>query len=258
MNRMTWLDEYKDIIICLYNEGMKQGEIADEFEVSQGAISTRLRRWGVSNLDGNRFKRVEIPKDILYDLYWNKKMHPIDIGKKFGCTKMTIHNKMKEYGIPTRTKSQSRMGELNPIYNVGHTKEARKKMSLAFRNGREMGYNKIWGNISLYESPNQGMVKMRSDWEVKTADYLTHNDINWYYEYKRLNLRDVSYLPDFYLPDFDLYIEVKGRKKDIDIEKVKMARRCGFVVLLWDGEELLKRGIITNSGSTEINRKYRK
>jgi hypothetical protein len=59
------------------------------------------------------------------------------------------------------------------------------------------------------------------------------------------------------LPLFDLYIEVKGRKKDIDIEKVMAAKRLGFKVLLWDGEELLKRRIINNSGSTEINRKYK-
>jgi len=68
----------------------------------------------------------------------------------------------------------------------------------------------------------------------------------------------ISYLPDFYLPNFDLYIEVKGRKKEIDIKKVRTAKSCGFNVLLWDGEELLKLGIINNAGSTEINRKYKK
>ena len=82
--------------------------------------------------------------------------------------------------------------------------------------------------------------------------------IKWYYEYKWLDLGDNKYLPDFYLPDLDLYIEVKGRNKVKDIEKVKAARKLKFKVLLWDGEELLRRKIIDNSGNTEINRKYRK
>jgi len=257
MERMRWLDEYKEIIICLYNEGMKQAEIANEFEVSQTAISTRLRKWNVSNPDGNRFIRYDIKKDDLHRLYWDEEKHPGEIAKIYGCHKITIHNFLKKYNIPRRTKSESRLGKLNPIYRVGHTKKARQKMSEAFQNGRKRGYNNIWGNITLYETPNQALVKMRSSWEAKTADYLTNKNIDWYYEYKCLDLNGVSYLPDFYLPIFDLYIEVKGRKKEVDIKKVKIARQCGFNVLLWDGEELLKRGIINNSGNTEINRKYK-
>jgi hypothetical protein len=258
MNRMTWLDDYKDIIVCLYNEGVKQTEIAEEFEVSQTAISLRLRKWGVSNPDKNRFKRIEIDKDTLYDLYWNKEMHPGQIGEKFGCTKMAITKKMQKHGIPFRTKSEARRGKLNPIHNVGHTKETRKKMSDAFVNGTRsnFGFSGNWGSVQLYKSPNQGMIKMRSSWEAKTADYLTENKVNWYYESKWLKLDGINYLPDFYLPDFNLFIEVKGRKKDTDLVKMKLAKKYKHKILLWDGEELLKRGIIDNSGFSEINKKY--
>jgi hypothetical protein len=257
MERMEWLDDYKDIIMCLYNQGMKQIEIAEEFEVSQTAISTRLRKWKVSNPDGNRFKRVDISKEELYDMYWNREMHPVDIGKIFGCSKMAIHQKMEAYGIPKRTKSEARRGKLNPIYGIGHTKEARRKMSLAFENGRKIGFNGYWGNFDICDTPNQGVVKMRSGWEIKTAKYLTSKNINWYYEYKWLDLGHAKYLPDFYLPDYDIFIEVKGRKKKIDVVKARSAKKLGYKILLWDGEELLKRGIIDNAGDTEINRKYK-
>lgn len=257
MKRMTWLDDYKDIIICLYNEGMKQTEIAEEFEVSQTAIGGRLIKWGASNSDGNRFIRVEIDKETLYDLYWNKEMHPDKIGKLYGCTKMSITRKMIAYGIPMRTKSQARMGKLNPIYNVGHSEEARKKMSDAYSNGRTMGFSTNWSVGAYYNTPNQGKVWMRSGWEVKVADYLTKQGIDWYYEYKWVILSNKSkYLPDFYIPYLDLYIEIKGRKKEIDMQKFNRSQAV-INVLLWDGEELLRRGIIDNSGCSDINKKYR-
>lgn len=258
MKRMHWLDGKKDEIIQMYRDGYKQAKIAEYFNISQTAISTRLRKWKASNSDGNRFIRIDIPKSILYDLYWNKKMHPAQIGNKFGCSIGTVQHRMKEYGIPTRTKSQARMGKLNPIYNVGHSQKARNKMSEAFVNGRRMGFNSHWGNGSYYDTPNQGRKWMRSGWEIKTADYLTSKNINWYYEYRWLKISyGMNYLPDFYLPDKDKYIEVKGRKKERDLKKFKLAQQK-YNIELWDGEELLKRGIIDNCGITEINRKYKK
>jgi predicted DNA-binding protein YlxM (UPF0122 family) len=255
---MLWLDEKKDEIMSYYNDGEKmQSEVAEYFNVSQSSIGTRLRKWGASNSDRNRFSRVDIPKDILYDLYWNEKLHPVKIGEMFGCTKHAIHYKLKQYNIPTRTKSEARMGKLNPIYNVGHTKEACKKMSLAFENGRKMGFSTNWGKGSYYDTLNQGRKWMRSGWEVKTADYLTKHGVDWFYEYEWLKINEsIRYLPDFYLPKEDKYIEVKGRKKKEDMEKLELVMKI-YDVELWDGEELLKRGIINNSGITEINRKYR-
>lgn len=259
MKRMTWLDNKKEEIIAFYDSGQRQIEIARKYGVSQTAISLRLRKWCASNPDGNRFKRVDISKEELYDLYWNQEMHPVDIGKKFGCTKMAIHRKMDKFGIPKRTKSEARKGKLNPLYDIGHTKNVRKKMSSAFENGRKIGFNNHWGVGDFYDTPNQGRVWMRSGWEAKTADYLSENNIDWYYEYKWLELSSSHrYLPDFYLPESDTYLEVKGRIKDKDRIIIDLMKESEYKFLLWDGEELLKRGIIDNSGDSEINRKYRK
>lgn len=259
MYRMCWLDDKKDEIIEMYGDGKTQTEIALYFKVSRTAISLRLRGWGVSNTDANRFRRFNLDKETIRGLYWDDELHPSQIAEKYGCCKQVITNRMKKWGIPFRTKSQARVGKLNPIYDVGHTTEAKKKMSDAFWNGNrsDFGFSGNWGRTHLYASPNQGLIKMRSGWEVKTADYLTYNNIDWYYEIKWLDLGYTKYLPDFYLPSLNLFIEVKGRKKGIDVEKVVAARKFGNKILLWDGEELLKRGIITNSGVAEINRKYR-
>jgi len=48
-------------------------------------------------------------------------MHPVQIAEKHGCHKQVIVNRMKEWGIPLRTKSEARMDKLNnarQIYNI--------------------------------------------------------------------------------------------------------------------------------------------
>jgi len=258
MKRLGWLDEKKEEIIELHQEdGWTNQQLSKYYNVSTCAINTRLRKWKANISDCNRNNRVDIPKEDIRRMYWDEELHPSQIAKKYGVHKMTITNKMRTYGIPTRTKSEARMGKLNPIYNVGHTKIARKKMSHAFVNGRTIGFNTHWGNNSVYTTPNQGEVTMRSGWEVKTADYLTSLGLDWYYEKDVIDLGDVSYTPDFYLSELALYIEVKGRMKDIDLFKFNKAKEK-INIILWDGIELLKLGIITNCGDGKLNRKYRK
>lgn len=54
----------------------------------------------------------------------------------------------------------------------------------------------------------------RSTWEANVARVLTLMDIKWVYEPKAFPVKvsgeDSSYTPDFYLPDKDIFIEVKG------------------------------------------------
>ena len=140
------------------------------------------------------------------------------------------------------------MGKLNPIYDIGHTKAARKKMSQAFVKVRSFEFAaKTWGKGQYYDSPLQGKVWMRSSWEVKTADYLTSLNLDWYYEYKWLKVGNFNYLPDFYMPMLNLYIEVKGRKKKEDMDKLNNARQI-YNIVLWDRDELFKLGLINSSG----------
>lgn len=67
------------------------------------------------------------------------------------------------------------------------------------------------------KGPKQGTVteyrgiKYRSKWEVYFAKLLLYSDIRNIYEPKRFFLtKTLSYLPDFYLPDYNVYVEVKG------------------------------------------------
>lgn len=256
MKRNKYLDEQKEEIIRLYVEEAKiYKDIANLYNVSTSSIAIRLKKWGFNNPDKNRFKRIEISKEVLYDMYWNKEMHPREIGDICGCSFSTIHNHMKKFGIPVRTKSEARKGRLNPIYGVGHTKQTRAKMSEAFVKGRRRGYNNCWGRTLDYVTPKQGKVKMRSTWEAATADHLTELGLSWFYEPQTFKLTDtVSYKPDFYIPDLDLYIEVKGRLKEEDLSKVDIFKSSGYNILLWDMSTLVNLGIIDKNGKTDYLR----
>ena len=78
---------------------------------------------------------------------------------------------------------------------------------------------KLWKSIkkSSYVRKSDGRkISMDSSWEVLCAEKLDELGIRWEraediklkYIDKRAQTR--NYIPDFYLPDFDIYIEVKG------------------------------------------------
>ena len=79
------------------------------------------------------------------------------------------------------------------------------------------GKNNFWyGKIPKPYWGKYKDINMRSNWEIKYAKYLDKNNIKWQYESKRFYFEDCTYLPDFYLPENNEYIEIKGwwRKDD--------------------------------------------
>ena len=55
----------------------------------------------------------------------------------------------------------------------------------------------------------------RSSWEANFARYLNYLNIEWKYEIKRFIFKEeirgcLSYTPDFYLPKYDIWVEIKG------------------------------------------------
>jgi hypothetical protein len=67
-------------------------------------------------------------------------------------------------------------------------------------------------------------VKLKGKWELIVAKWLDKNKIKWEHETKSFEYEwngKRNYYPDFYLPDFDFFIEVKGYVTDRDLSKWK-------------------------------------
>lgn len=72
---------------------------------------------------------------------------------------------------------------------------------------------KSWG-----KRINLGGHQFRSSWEAYICVLFWASNIQFRYETKRYYLpnTDLSYLPDFYLPEYKVFIEVKGYYKEKD------------------------------------------
>jgi DNA-directed RNA polymerase subunit RPC12/RpoP len=66
---------------------------------------------------------------------------------------------------------------------------------------------------------------MRSNWEISYAKWLDNKSIKWLYEPKAFDLGNTTYTPDFYLPESDTYIEIKGYWRDDAKKKFKLFKK---------------------------------
>jgi hypothetical protein len=76
-------------------------------------------------------------------------------------------------------------------------------------------------------------VTLRSSFEVIFAKYLLKHRIRFEYEPQRIQLNaNTIYIPDFYLPDTDTWVEVKGYASDAWKRKRTMFERTGRRLLV--------------------------
>jgi predicted nuclease of restriction endonuclease-like RecB superfamily len=86
---------------------------------------------------------------------------------------------------------------------------------------------KLWSKRSDYVTVDGSIVSMDSTWEVACAVQLDELGIKWKRDqsiklgYITRGKRKRNYIPDFYLPEYDVYIEVKGYWTDAARHKMK-------------------------------------
>lgn len=92
---------------------------------------------------------------------------------------------------------------------------------------------------------NYNNIIFRSLWEANFAKWLDLSGIKWKYESKTFDLGDTTYTPDFYLPEFDCYIEIKGYWFLPSLKKFnKYCELYNNYTLVFDKKILKNMGII--------------
>ena len=71
--------------------------------------------------------------------------------------------------------------------------------------GKTYKHSGWWGKGGYYKG-----IWLRSSYEILFAILLDLKGIEWDYEPKAFDLGNATYIPDFYLPEEDKYIEIKG------------------------------------------------
>jgi predicted DNA-binding protein YlxM (UPF0122 family) len=76
-----------------WDRGLSQRKIAKLFDVSQKTIHNWMKRF---NIPRRQFNRPDITKEVLEDLYLNKKLSMPQIAKKLNSTYYTIRKRMEK------------------------------------------------------------------------------------------------------------------------------------------------------------------
>lgn len=63
--------------------------------------------FSTTNYMGSKNKKLNLDKDLLYDLYINQKMTSKEVGELFNCSSKTIRNYLIKYGIPVRQNGEA-------------------------------------------------------------------------------------------------------------------------------------------------------
>lgn len=142
---------------------------------------------------------IEIQKDYDSGLSFRGLQH------KYGIAFNSLVNAKNRGDLITRTKSEAsklRIAEHGPTV-MGQ--DARRRLS------ERMSQHNPGGKSKWYEVSGK---KVQGTWERNFALYCNENNIAWDrckpWKYV-LDGKIKSYTPDFYLPAFDLYVEIKGR-----------------------------------------------
>jgi len=105
-------------------------DIAKAMNCSRKTIYRRLNTFNLE-IRGKNYPKP-IPKKELRELYIDKKLSMLNISKKYGCDAVTVHNRMKEYGIARRDYSDAHIQ--SPKYNFSGDK-IEKSYMIGFRIG---------------------------------------------------------------------------------------------------------------------------
>ena len=91
-----------------------------------------------------------------------------------------------------------------------------------------------------YISPIAGRVYLDSGWEFITAKFLDKISVKWErnktrFKYINLQNKEATYCPDFYLSEYDTYLEVKGYESELDKCKWKQFKNS---LTIWREKEI--------------------
>lgn len=97
-----------------------------------------------------------------------------------------------------------------------------------------------------YESRLSGIVSLDGTWEFKVAQYLDSIGVIWIrntdrFSYSNLSDKQSYYTPDFYVYDWNSYLEIKGYETDLDRTKWIQFKNP---LIVWKKEDLTKLNIL--------------
>jgi hypothetical protein len=167
------------------------------------------------------------------------KQHPRGMLGKRGMNQFT---KAKQEGRTHVVTDETKLKLSESSKNRKHSAKTKNKMSEITKARHAAGWNPVCGRAKKYEyiSLIAGHVSLDGTWELMVAKYLDSIGVTWKrnknkFVYIHLNGKDSTYTPDFYVKEWDSYIEVKGYETELDRCKWK---QFPHKLLVWKKEKI--------------------
>lgn len=206
-----------------YHKRIKNNEIPNENEVKYCKFCNKecknnnsLRQHETRcKLNPNKIDLSYVKSNFIE---YNKKVKNGDIIKKYN----NQYDKANKLGYKVIISNETRKKLSISGKKLRHTIETRQKISNSMKMAVKKypeSYNGTFkrGYVKPYDYNG---IRLLGTWEVNVAKYLDKLNIEWIKPNKGIeyewNNSIHLYYPDFYLPKYDKYIEVKGYKIDRD------------------------------------------
>lgn len=149
-----------------------------------------------------------------------------ELSKRFGLTDTNIWRILKRRGIKIRTLSEANRtvslaarDKIVSMYSEGcNPVDIAASQGVTFQEVYLILHEKkvVLRRPKYYYNGPKGIIMMRSSWEIEIARWLDFLRLDWLYEPRKFKTSEGNYIPDFYVPEFDCYVEIKGQ-----IDRVK-------------------------------------
>jgi len=183
---------------------------------------------------------------------YNKKVKNGDVIKKFS----NQYIKCAELGLPTpvvTNETKMKIGESTKKWSVDYWKNPINKLKRSesmkkavLENPDSYSTKNVSGRVKSFDFKDSinNDIKLKGKWELKVAKFLNEKNIKWtnkinpspYFWNENWHL----YFPDFYLIEYNVYLEVKGFERDRDREKWKYFKDELMILRLKDIKDLDK------------------
>ena len=175
----------------------------------------------------NKYAPKNLNKDEVQKLY-DSGLSLKKLAKHLGVSEMTV----QRLNLNTRDKSTA-----GKIADRNFTPEGLKKLSELAKSRSLGGYRPHPNKGELYNG-----IWFDSKWEIRVAKTLDEHRIKWERPKKGFVWNDSGrkYYPDFYLTDFDVYLDPKNPYLQVkDLEKITQAQQRNNIKVLMLSESQL-------------------
>jgi hypothetical protein len=195
---------------------------------------------------------VAAKRKELGDSFW-KNGHPKGMSGKSPYNKGKTYEEL--YGVEEATRKKEISRDLAKKHIVGkpHSEETKKFLSDLTTKRHAEGWDNKAGRCKKYHysSPIAGNMTLDGTWELEVAMYLDSKKYTWYrntkqFPYVNLNGKKSTYTPDFYVADFNAYLEIKGYETELDRCKWSQFQHN---LIVWKKKELVEHGLLQKKES---------